>query len=191
VFVKLPFRLNSDSVTPPYQSRNYGQLGTGKTVGFVVPPQAGVTGPTTLAWGGPDPFSKLTVTAAGKQGKPQQLVLRGTRPTHCGQFQMNNAVLCGDGREESILGLRIFEEDNKGIVPGEYSGRVKIEARGWHDKDFVEDLVIDYIVIVEAEKPPPPQPTVEPLPPPVVEVPPPPPRVETLPPPVVDAPPKQ
>jgi len=170
--VKLPLSVHSDSVTPPYLSRNYGQPGTGKTVGFVVPPQAGVIGPTTMTWGGPDPFTKLIVTAKSQEGKPQQLTLRGYRPTHCGRYQMNNAVLCGDGREESILGLTISDADNTAVGPGVYTGRVTIEARGWHDKDFVEDLVIDYSVKVEAQKPPPPQPKVEPLPPPTVEVPP-------------------
>jgi hypothetical protein len=174
VFVKVPLSVNSDAVTPPYLSRNYGQPGTGKTVGFVVPPQAGVTGPTTLRWGGPDVSSKLTVIASSKEGKPQPLTLRGYRPTACGQYEMNNAVLCNDGKEASILGLTISDADNQSIPPGVYSGRVRIEARGWHDKDFVEDLVIDYSVKVEVEKqqPPPPQPTVEPLPPPTVEVPP-------------------
>ena len=127
-----------------------------------------------MTWGGPDPFSKLTVTATSKEGKPQQLMLRGYRPTKCRQYQMNNAVLCGDGKEESIFGLTISDADNKAVPPGEYSGRVTIEARGWHDKDFVENLVVDYTVKVEPEKPPaPPPPKTEPAPPPPKVEPPP------------------
>jgi hypothetical protein len=153
IHVKLALTLKKGTPATPYRSRNYGQVGTGKTVGFIVPPQANASGPGSMVWSGANQDATLTVSPRRNvTEKPQQLTLRGFRPTGCGNFQMNDAVLCGDGREDSILGLTIREEDNAALPAGVYAGSVLIEAKGWHDQAFVEGLMFAYEITIESEQ---------------------------------------
>jgi hypothetical protein len=101
-------------------------------------------------WSGAPQVTKLTVSAkATSRAQRQSITLRGFRPTGCGQFSMNDAVLCGDGKEESILGLTLVDEDNAAVPAGLYAGSFLIEAKGWHDRSFIEDLRFDYQITVE------------------------------------------
>ncbi|HWU88707.1 MAG TPA: CHAT domain-containing protein [Kofleriaceae bacterium] len=148
--VGLAWTFKKDAPAAPYRSRNYGEVGSGKTVAFLVPHQAGASGPESLVWGGGKPDAKVRTTAKEKStGKPQQLTLSGFRPTACGQYSMNDAVLCGDGKEESILGLTILEADNAAVPAGVYTGSVSIQAKGWHDTDFVEHLTFNYEIKID------------------------------------------
>jgi hypothetical protein len=103
-----------------------------------------------MVWEGAGKDTKLTVTATRKStGKPQSLTLSGFRPTACVSVQMNDAVLCGDGKEESILGLTILAADNAAVPADVYTGSVRIEAKGWHDQTFVEDLMVAYVITID------------------------------------------
>lgn len=148
--MKLAFVLKPGSLATPYVSRSYGEIGTSKTVAFVVPPQTGGSGPQQLEWSSGAPDAKLPLFATNKAtGQPQQLTLSGYRPTGCRRYQMNSAVLCGNGLEESMLGLALLEGDNAAVPAGVYVGTLRVEARGWHDKTFVEDLIFEYEITIE------------------------------------------
>jgi hypothetical protein len=77
----------------------------------------------------------------------------GGRPTGCGRYQMNDAVLCGDGVGASILELTLLEGDNAAVPAATYTGKFVIRAKGWHDPTFVEDLVVTYQVAIEHAPP--------------------------------------
>jgi hypothetical protein len=57
--------------------------------------------------------------------------------------------MCGDGKEESLLGLTILDEDNAAVPAGVYTGSLLIDAKGWHDRTFVEHLTFDYEITIE------------------------------------------
>lgn len=103
-----------------------------------------------MVWSGARMPAKVIATAKSKStGAPQEITFRGFRPTNCGGFQMNDAVLCGDGRAVSVLMLTVVEEDNAAVPAGVYTGSMSIHAKGWHDQAFTEILKFNYEVTIE------------------------------------------
>jgi hypothetical protein len=150
--VSLSLTVKSGAPATPYKSRNYSE--GPKMVGFIIPPQAGVSGPEGMVWSGAHQDTKVLVTAKNKSTlKLQQLTFSGGRPTGCGRYQMNDAVLCGDGVGASILELTLLEGDNAAVPAATYTGKFVIRAKGWHDPTFVEDLVVTYQVAIEHAPP--------------------------------------
>jgi hypothetical protein len=52
-------------------------------------------------------------------------------------------------KEDSILSLTILDKDNAAVSAGVYIGSFLIEAKGWHDQKFVEDLMCTYEITIE------------------------------------------
>jgi hypothetical protein len=133
-----------------YRSTRFGEPGSHKTVGFVIPPQPGVQGPEQLAWSGAREPARIVVSARNKAtGKVEQIAFRGFRPNRCGRHPMNYAVGCQDPTDLNVLELSILEADNRGVTPGVYVGGFQIRAQGWHDKSFAKDLNFNFEVTLK------------------------------------------
>ncbi|HZZ13131.1 MAG TPA: trypsin-like serine protease [Paraburkholderia sp.] len=113
------------------------------SVGYVVPPQAGASGPTYIVWNGDSQPNVITVTMTEQSSKLAVPVkLRTWRDIGCGSnyYQaMNDAVSCYSNRSGPLV-VSYVAADNPGLAPGNYRATFGVEAHGWDDTSYVRRL---------------------------------------------------
>lgn len=117
------------------------------SVGFVVPSQAGVTGPTGLTWSGANTPAMLTVELTDiATGVKRPVRIRGYRDDSCaaqtGLVSMNDASTCYTARNSHLI-LTYVETDNPTLPAGHYQGSFTLEAQGWHDSGYRRTLELN------------------------------------------------
>jgi hypothetical protein len=131
------------SKTAAYWSPNYATAASRGTVYYVVPPQAGATGPTQGVWTGQRTHSTIRVLAKeASTGFERHIVLRANRHNGCGARRMEDGVMCS-GMKMGPLSVAYHPADNADLAPGKWRGVLFLRAKGWHDKAVDEGLRLD------------------------------------------------
>lgn len=128
-----------------FESINYANLASRGTVYYLVPQQAGASGPSQpmALWGGA--ITHTTITVKARSAIDQRMVdlrLRATRGDGCSQRQMNDGVSCYSARQGALT-VWYDPKDNTHLPAGLYRGVVHFQARGWHDQALNEAIRLD------------------------------------------------
>jgi hypothetical protein len=133
--------------TTRFVSRNHADDVDRGAVYYVVPQQAGASGPTERSWvyerGA---HSKITVTAKDAiSGIERPVVLRATRDSGCGPVRMEDGVLCSSRTGLMKLGplhVSYHAQDNAALPSGEWKAKFEVDAVGSH-RPYREKLPIN------------------------------------------------
>jgi len=124
----------------PFESRNHGLDPSGDTVHFVVPPQAGVTGPTFGQWSGAMGDTLITVEVTEtRTGAADTVRLRAHRDAGCRRAPIEDATPCAGSRTNQLK-IEFRAQDNPHLKPGAYIGRFEVDAVAGGDRSRHERL---------------------------------------------------
>lgn len=128
----------------PFKSVNFAGLAKQGTVAYVVPTQAGATGPLRATWGGSQQtLSQIRATVQDAITlKSHSVVLRAARDNGCYWVRMEDAQICYSERKGSLL-VWFEAKDNPSLPAGLHRGKVFVQAQGWHDPSLREAIEID------------------------------------------------
>jgi hypothetical protein len=132
------------TATVPYKSVNFASLASKGTVAYVVPTQAGGTGPLRTTWGGSSQtLSEIRVTVKDAITlKTQNVVLRAARDNGFFWARMEDAQIYYSERKGPLL-VWFEAKDNPTLPAGLHRGKVFVQAQGWHDPSLRETIEID------------------------------------------------
>lgn len=118
-----------------WQSPNFASAASRGTVYYVVPPQAGASGPTSRIWSSVRTHSTMHVLVRdASTGFERNIVLRTSRSSGaCGSFRMHDGVLCFDHGKMGPMTATFRAADNPDLPAGKWRGVAYIRAKGWHD----------------------------------------------------------
>ncbi|OWQ47132.1 hypothetical protein CDL60_12175 [Roseateles noduli] len=128
----------SVSATIPFTSRNHAEDVSLGTVAYVVPAQAGATGPAAvLPSSGTPAFSVIrAVVEETLTHNRVEIRLRAQRETGCGwSSRMEDDTSCGVAAPARLT-VSFQAEDNPELPRGSYVGRIDIEAVGSRDAQY-------------------------------------------------------
>ncbi len=123
----------------PFVSRDHSEDVSSGTVVYLVPAQAGATGPAEPATSGASGYSVIQAVVEDELTRHRaEIRLRGQRETGCGwASRMEDDTTCGE-RRGARLTVSFHAEDNPGLMRGSYVGQIEIEAVGTSDGRYRE-----------------------------------------------------
>ncbi|GJG96968.1 polysaccharide lyase [Cupriavidus pauculus] len=119
-------------------------------VGFIAPPQPGVTGAPIVLNRNVTvrDTSMFAIELTNKMdGKKRAVNIRGLRHTKCGDVPMNVVSPCSLG-SYGQLGIHFDDEDNRNLPTGIYQGILRLQAHGWNDTAYFRTVDIHIKIFV-------------------------------------------
>lgn len=123
----------------PFVSRDHAEDVSSGSVVYLVPAQAGGTGPAEPTASGASGYSVIQAVVEDELTRHRvEIRLRGQRETGCGwASRMEDDTTCGE-RRSARLTVSFHAEDNPGLMRGSYVGQIEIEAVGTRDGRYRE-----------------------------------------------------
>jgi hypothetical protein len=129
--------------TVSWQSPNFAQAASRGTVYYIVPAQAGATGPASGVWGGQPGHATVKVLVKdASTGFERHLSLRATRSSGCGAHPMNDGAQCNDYKQGPLT-VSFHAADNTDLPTGTWRGVAHVRAKGWHDHAIDEAIRVN------------------------------------------------
>ena len=127
----------------PWQSPNFASAATRGTVYYLVPPQAGASGPTAGIWSGVKTHSTIRVLAKeASTGFEREIALRAWRNNGCYWVRMEDGASCYLAQMGPVW-VGYYEADNADVPAGTWRGVAHLRAKGWHDWAVDEPIRLD------------------------------------------------